>query len=221
MAYRIKRRLVLTYALVSSIPILLLATFGYMWLSRNMLAKGVGMREMMLEENVRQIEEEFKQIETMAIQFRSTFWVEKFVNMQGNEIDMNRISAYELSQYKQYVYACKTSLKNVEQLGLYFTGKDYVVAAHGNSDFNFLINKSMRIEGFDEKKWNTVLNSLTINKPKIVQGVTVSKYRSTSEGTLFLEKIQPVNSSLSNCIVFAYIKNEQKEEKLLGNTWNH
>ena len=209
MAYRIKRRLALTYALVSLIPILLLATFGYMWLSRNMLAKGVGMREMMLEENVRQIEEEFKQIETMAIQFRSTFWVEKFVNMQGNEIDMNRISAYELSQYKQYVYACKTSLKNVEQLGLYFTGKDYVVAAHGNSDFNFLINKSMRIEGFDEEKWNTVLNSLTINKPKIVQGVTVSKYGSTSEGTLFLEKIQPVNSSLPDCIVFAYIKNER------------
>jgi len=201
-----QRRLWITYILLFAAPILFMATVGYAFLSRVMIDKSRQEYQTLLVQNASTLENDIRRLTDISNQFRRTSWIEKIINLQGNSIDPNRVSAFDLIQYRQYIIACRESSSLVYELGLYFTRKDLVIATYGNSDFDFLINNAMRVENMDIVEWQILLDGLLLGRPLIKPGVTIYKYGIAHQKLLYLERIQPVGSTQPACVVFATIR---------------
>jgi len=201
-----QKRLWVTYILLFVTPIILMATVGYLFLSSIMLNNARQEYQSLLNHNAASLEIHIQRLRYVANQFRRTFWVERIVNHQGYELNPSRISAYDLIHFRQHVIASGESLSLVSELGLFFPRKDLVIAHFGNSDFDFLINNAMYVEGWDLDKWEGVLHDLPLGVPIIAPGLTIQRYGHAHEKLLYIERIQPMNSLRPDCVLFATMR---------------
>lgn len=215
-----QKRLWITYILLFVTPIIFMATVGYAFLSRVMIDKTRLEYQTLLNHNATSLENSIGRLGYLSNQFRRTFWIEKIVNLQGDTLDPARVSRFDLIQYNQYIVACRESLPLVGELGIYFPRKDLVIATHGNSDFNFLTNNAMYVEGFTSSDWQYLLDNLNLGVPLIKPRVTIQRYGVAHEKMLYLERIQPIRSQRPDAIIFATIRISEIERLLQAISMN-
>jgi AraC-like DNA-binding protein len=141
----IQAKLWMSYLLVFIIPIFLTSTIGYYWLERNINQKLLQRHTASLKDIIKTIDENFVQLDSVQTQLAQTLWVNKLVNMQGDDFDRNRVNAYDLMEYRQFVYACQQSLPGASFLGIYFPRKNYVISSSMNGTLDFLLYDAMSV----------------------------------------------------------------------------
>ena len=201
-----QRRLWVTYILFFLAPIVFMATVGYMYLSRIMTDKAGQEYLSMLNHNAVTLENYIRRLNDVSNQFARTTWIERIVNQQGDSLDFNRVTAFDLNQYHQNLVAIRESLSPVHELGIIFPRVDFVVATYGNSDFDFLINNAMRVRVLEAYDWLYILDNLVPGQPVLFPGVLIERYGIAQEKLLYFKRIQPAGSIRSDAIVFATIR---------------
>lgn len=137
-----------------------MATFGYFWLKRSIEKELQQRYTTLLKEAVQNTDEYFQQIDSVQKQLARTTWINKIVNMQGSVLDRNRVNAWDLSEYQQFVNACQRSIPASEFLGLYFPRKNFIISAVVNGTMEFMLHDALRIESLPKEDLDTIIGGI-------------------------------------------------------------
>jgi AraC-like DNA-binding protein len=196
--------------LVLLVPFFFMATFGYYWLKRNIDQESLGRHTAYLKDAVKMVDENFEQLDSVLGQLAQTAWMTKLVNMQGNEIDRNRISAYSMMEYQQFIYACQQSIPGSSFLGVYFPRKNFIISSRMNGTLDFLLHDALSPQGLTKGMiMGKVLNMKEKETICLVEDA-MYQYGKKGSGILVLKTILKLPDLPSpGAVLISYISHER------------
>jgi two-component system response regulator YesN len=211
----IKTKLLFSYVLLFMIPLCILGVGGYQWISDTVSNYAEKAYSTMMEKTIRENDNVFKQLDTLAKQLSNTTWVRKIIFMQGDEVDENRMDAWAKMEYTQSIYALRSAMKPITELGIIFDDKDLVIASYGSSDTRFLYGNAFRVDGMDDTDWKSLISGLKNGESRILPARTVTKFNVPVLGIVYIRSIgYDMTVKKSRNALFAFIPQKSIEENL-------
>ena len=196
--------------MVLIIPIFLMATIGYYWLKYNIDQELLRRYTTSLKDVIKIIDENFEQLDSVLNQLAQTVWINKLVNMQGEDFDKNRVNAYDLMEYQQFVYACQQSLPGVSFLGVYFPRKNYVISSRINGTLDFLLHDALSVRSITKEMINEKVAGLKEKETFYFFANEIYQYGKKGGGVLVFKSILKLPGSTSpGAVLISYIPDER------------
>jgi hypothetical protein len=190
-------KLWVSYLLALSLPIFLMASAGYLWL------KGSIERELRqrytgyLNDVVKNVDDYFLQLESVRSQLARTTWITKIVNMQGDELNRDRVNAWDLAEYQQFITACLYSIPAARFLGIYFPRKNFVITPTAVGTLDFLIHDAFVVKSLPKETIDEIFSGLRETRTVYHRAGEVYQYGKPDHGLVVLKSILKLPDSPS------------------------
>lgn len=202
--------------LLFSFLLLMIAFVGSAWVTSAVSSYAAAQYEENIQGLSKALDREVHHLEDLAFQLACTDWVKELMYMQGDKIDPNRVSDYEMYEYRMQMYALLKSNSMLSDIGLIFFEKDKVIGSYGTSDLRFFANSVVRSSVLSLENWRQVGANLTYGRLQAYSSASVSRYNMTRPSTVL---IFPLFSSTStgktNTAMFAVLPHDNIWDFLL------
>lgn len=195
--------------LTTSFVLAVLAIVGSMWVQLAISQYAENDYTYALQDVVNEIEGSVEAYRANALQFGNTGWVKKIAYMQGDSIDANRVTSYDLQEYRQQMDLFAYSA-NVFEMGLIFLEKDLVIGSSAKCDMTYLANNYIHVEGMDEETWRELCEEAFQRDYVLQSDVSVSCFLAKFRAMLMLIPVNPADDPYSTTM-FVVIRHRDLE----------
>ncbi|MDR0731959.1 MAG: hypothetical protein LBF63_09840, partial [Treponema sp.] len=203
-------KLWISYLLVLAIPIFLMATIGYLWLEDSTEREMKQRYTTYLNDAIKNVDEYFLQLESVRSQLARTAWITKIVNMQGDILNRDRVNAWDLSEYQQFITACLYSIPAVRFLGIYFPRKNFVIASTGVGTLEFLLHDAFAVKSLPRETIDEVLSGMKETQTVYQLAAEVYQYGKPGRGLVVLKSVLKLPDSPSTgAALISFIPDEE------------
>lgn len=185
----VRFKLLFSYILLITIPLAIVGVGGYEWILRTINYHTEKVYASMLEMSIRDNDNMFLQLDTLANQLSNKHWVMKITFMQGDTIDQRRLDSWARVEYIQNMHALNSSMDFVSDIGILFPARNMVIASYGSSDYRFMVNHAFQIEGKEQADWDSLLGSLQMGRSIILPSQVMNRFGAISTGFLYVRPI--------------------------------
>jgi AraC-like DNA-binding protein len=208
-----RAKLWISYLLVLVIPIFLMATIGYLWLKASTERELRQRYTSYLNDAIQNVDEYFLQLESVRAQLARTTWITKIVNMQGEVLNRDRVNAWDLSEYQQFITACLYSIPAAQFLGVYFPRKNYVITSTTVGTLDFLLHDAFAVKSLPRETLDEILADLRETQTVYHRADEVYRYGKPEKGFVVLKSILKLPDSPSTgAALISFIP----QERILG-----
>jgi len=203
-------KLWISYLLVLAIPLFLMATVGYFWL-KGSIEKELRQRyTAFLKEAAQNTGEYFQQLDSVQRQLARTTWINKIVNMQGSILDRNRVNAWDLSEYQQFINACQRSIPASEFLGLYFPRKDFIISSSTIGTMEFILHDALVIESMSKEDIDKIIGGIRETQSLHYKTAEIFQYGKKKSGLLvFISVLKLPDQPSAGAVLVSFIPDER------------
>jgi hypothetical protein len=203
-------KLWISYLLVVAIPIFLMATIGYLWLKASTERELQQQYKAYLSDVIQNADEYFVQLESVRTQLARTTWITKIVNMQGDVLNRERVNAWDLGEYQQFVTACLYSIPAARFLGIYFPRKNFVITSTMTGTLNFLLHDAFAAKSLPRETIDEILVGMRETQTVYQQVDEVYQYGKPECGLIVMKSILKLPDSPSTgAALVSFISYEQ------------
>ncbi len=188
-----RTRMTLFLLLTTSFVLAVLAIAGSAWVQRSISQYAIQDYTYALRDAVGDMESDIAAYRTFAQQLGNASWVKKIAYMQGDTIDSERVTNYDLQEYRQQIYFHAMSTRTYE-MGLIFPRKNLVIGSSAKCDMDYFINNYIRIEGMGKEEWLKTCESATQNGMVSLGDVTVWNFLAQSRAMLMVFPVMPAEA---------------------------
>lgn len=171
----------------------------YTIMYRNMLSDAKKSYLNVLENVTHSVDSEVNDLNKFSMQLANTAWVKKIAYMQGNKVDYDRVDVFMLQEYSQQFVNYKTINNFIDEIAVYFQGKDLVISSLGQNDFNTF---SRNIFYTEQTDLPSIINS---RKPPYFLHLNISTYGQARTGYIFVQTV-PIFGLKDNVTLLFFIK---------------
>jgi hypothetical protein len=156
------------------------------------------------------VDEYFFQLESAGAQFARTSWITKIVNMQGEVLSRDRVNAWDLSEYQQFITACLYSIPAAEFLGIYFPRKNFVITSTTVGTLDFLLRDAFAVKSLSKETIDETLAGMRVTQTVYHPAGEVYQYGKPESGLVVLKSVlkQP-DSPSTGAALMSFISHEQ------------
>ena len=133
---------------------------------------------------------EVSHFETIATQMADAEWVKRVMFMQGDTIDKTRANDYSFYEPLQQMRTLKMTNSLISEIGVLFFEKDTVIAAYGKSNFRFMAENSVCVDGMSVADWRGLGTTLKYGDKFQLHDANISHYRVSTKNALFIYPIR-------------------------------
>jgi AraC-like DNA-binding protein len=208
--WSIRIKLWISYLLVLAIPIFLMATIGYLRLKKSIEYELRQQYGIYLNDVVQNVDEYFLQLESIKAQLARTTWITKIVNMQGDVLNRDRVNAWDLNEYQQFITACFYSIPAAQFLGIYFPRKNFVITPTTTGTIDFLFHDAFVIKSFSREIMDKTLSGMRETQTVYRQADELYQYGKLERGLVVLKSVLKLPDSPSTgAALISFISHEQ------------
>lgn len=210
----VRTRFLLSYFLLFTLPLLVVGVVSYRRLARLVADKTEGAYQSILNDVTEGIDEQFRGLASFTQQLAQLTWMQKLMYMQEKIVGSDRVDMYTLDEYRQVFRVYDSANSFVDDIAVFFTGKDFYLSSRGKGDFSWLISFPFRVEGMDEPAWRSLLGG--DNGHIILPSISLDTYGAKRTGLLY---VQPLPSpayagNLVRATFIAFVSQGRLEEYL-------
>lgn len=166
-----------------------------------------------LNSTISTVDQQFKAIETLALQLSNTKWVKEIMYMRGEEIDPRRIDPIELEDCRQQLEGWKITNEFFSDIAIYFKEKKLVLSTLGKNDLEWFIEETFRVENMDISHWQLLVSEHL--HAKTVTRLDVESYQRKRKGLVYLQSLPFSDRNNIRAVFMVFI-----EDKSLTNVFN-
>ena len=194
--------MLLSICLVTSIPLLVLALAGASWVTTAVSDYVAQSYTSNVQSIAYMVDQQIGEFNTIASQLSITDWVRRILFMQGEKIDRNRVTDYDLLTYKDQILTIKKTHPIVLDLGVVFAEKDFVIGSYGNSNIHFFAENALHIDGLTEDNWRNMDSWLTFGQATVLDDVCVRKYGQPMQSSVHIYPLVDGQTDLIRAALF-------------------
>jgi AraC-like DNA-binding protein len=183
----VRTKLFFSYFLIFTLPLFLIGTFSYLWMSNTVKKQSQRSYENLLNSTINTVDQQFKAMQTMALQLSNTKWVKEIMYMRGETIDPKRIDPIELENYRQQLEGWLISNDFFSDIAIYFKEKNLVLSTLGKNDFEWFIEETFKVENMDLNHWQPLVSEYL--HAKILSRLNVEFYQRKRQGLVYLQSL--------------------------------
>jgi AraC-like DNA-binding protein len=203
-------KLWISYLLVLAVPIFLMATIGYVWLEDSTERELRQRYETYLNDAIQNVDEYFLQLESVRTQLARTTWITKIVNMQGEVLNRDRVNAWDVAEYQQFITACLYSIPAARFLGVYFPRKNYVITTTAVGTLEFLLYNAFVVKSLPRETLDEILAAMKETQTVYQWADEVYRYGKPEKGLVVLKSVLKLPDSPSTgAALISFISREQ------------
>jgi AraC-like DNA-binding protein len=203
-------KLWISYLLVLALPIFLMATVGYLRLKDSIERELQQRYTIYLNDVVQNVDEYFLQLESVRAQLARTTWITKIVNMQGDVLNRDRVNAWDLMEYQQFITACFYSIPTAQFLGVYFPRKNFVITPTMVGTLDFLLYGAFAVKSLPRETIDEILTDMRESQTFYQWADEVYQYGKPERGLVVLKSVMKLpGSPSSGAVLLSFISYEQ------------
>jgi AraC-like DNA-binding protein/Tfp pilus assembly protein PilO len=208
--WSIRAKLWISYLLVLAIPVFFMATIGYLWLKDSIERELQQRYKTYLNDVIQNVDEYFVQLESVRTQLARTTWITKIVNMQGDVLNRDRVNAWDVSEYQQFITACLYSIPAARFLGIYFPRKNFVIAPTATGTLEFLLHDAFTVKSLSKEAIDEILKGMKETQTVYRQAGEVYQYGKPGRGLVVLKSVLKLPDSPSTgAALISFIPDEE------------
>jgi AraC-like DNA-binding protein len=208
--WSIRSKLWISYLLVLAVPIFLMATIGYLWLKDSIERELQQRYKTYLSDVIQNVDEYFLQLESVRTQLARTAWITKIVNMQGDTLNRDRVNAWDLGEYQQFITACRYSIPAARFLGIYFPRKNFVITSTMVGTLEFLLHDAFAVKSLPRETMDEIFMGMRETQTVYQRADEVYQYGKLEHGLVVLKSILRLPDSPSmGAVLISFISDEQ------------
>jgi two-component system, response regulator YesN len=213
-ARSVRTRLLLTYLLLFTLPLLVVGLVSYRRLTREVAQTAVGAYQSTATKVTRSIDEQLRGLSSFTQQLAQLSWMQKLMYMQERIIGSDRVDPYALEEYQQQFRVYCSANPFVDDVAVFFTGKDFYISSRGKGDLRWLTEFPFKVEGMDLAAWTALLTQ--DNQQRVLPSINLDTYGVKRRGLLYLQSLHSPRypDRLVRATFIAFIRREQIEEHL-------
>jgi hypothetical protein len=183
----VRTRFLLTYFLLFTLPLLLVGIVSYRRLTNLVAEKTEGSYQTILSRVAQSVDEQLRGLASFTQQLAQLSWMQKLMYMQEKIVGSDRVDPYALEEYQQQFKAYDSANAFVDDIAVFFSGKDFYISSRGKGNLWWLTNFPFRINGMEEAAWTSLLAE--DNQQRILPSISMDTYGIERHGLLYVQAI--------------------------------
>ncbi|SDS85363.1 Cache domain-containing protein [Paenibacillaceae bacterium GAS479] len=182
-----------TYILIFTIPMAVFGFSTYYWAANTIETQTNSTYLGLLEDAQRDVERNFNTLDTFAVQLSYMPRISKLMNMEGNSFSYDRVDIGDLLNSMNELNIYKSTYPLVDEIAIYFNGKDTVLSTLGKDSFERYFMDLLRFDNIDLQQWEQILAAR--NNHRIILPEQVSISNQPRHLLTYIQSLPPGDSS--------------------------
>lgn len=206
----VRSKMFLSYMLIFILPLLIIGISSLYWMVNNIKETTEEAYNNLMLNVENAIEDQFEQLDDLALQLSETSWIKTIMFMRGATIDNERIVPTDIIDYIQQLQLYKVGNSFTDDIAIYFHDKDMVISSLGKTNFRWFIEDNFNVEGLDFKQWESLVNRY--NHAYIGPRATMHTYGRKRDGLIYIQSlpIAEKDNIKATCMYFIKIEDLYK-----------
>jgi AraC-like DNA-binding protein len=183
----LRKKFLLSYLLVYVLPFLLLGMLFFLMTYSALKSNSEKTYQNLLDNAVEYVDNQVNQLSLLTIQLSRMDWVNDLVETPKQIPIRERFDEETLASYRRQIAAYLDANSFIEEIVIFFNGKNYCVSSGGEGDIEWMLNSCLKIKEANKAEWQRMVDS--DNDDYIVSIMNTGVYGQVSSGLIYVQTI--------------------------------
>lgn len=208
----VKNKFLVSYLIILILPLLLLGTWGYWWMSTVIKEQTEKFYISTLKQVIDSMDNSFQGMNAMTQTLSESPWVQRIAAMEGSNIDYSRVTQEQLTDYATYLQNYQSINTMIERIAIIFNTKKQVLTSKGLDSFDWFFTKDYAYANMTVADWEKSVSQYTSGQ--ILRARRLSSYERIDNVVSYVKTIPTLLDQTPRATILIGIKESRIKEQL-------